>query len=141
MTAFDDAFYLLKNEHFFDLAYDSLLLKGKFEDAHQMQGMRQFVLENENSGDPAKRQAAEEMYEHLTRLMSHTSNPMAAEQSPQMPQIAGHNAPMPEGPRPVGEGGAMSSMNEPAPPPQHPMMKAWASLKQIAFCPNTQWDK
>ena len=112
MTAFDDAFYILKNEYSFDLTHDSLLLKGKFEEANQLRGMRQFVLENENSADPAMRQAAEDMYQKLTQIMSAQSG----------------TAPMQQPQGPVGEGANLNQMN--APPPQHPMMKAWANLKK-----------
>ena len=112
MTAFDDAFYILKNEYSFDLTHDSLLLKGKFEEANQLRGMRQFVLENENSADPAMRQAAEDMYQKLTQIMSAQSG----------------TAPMQQPQGPVGEGANLNQMN--APPPQHPMMKAWTNLKK-----------
>jgi len=114
MTAFNDAFFLLKNEHSFDLTHDSLLLKGKFEEANQLRGMRQFVLENENSADPAMRQAAEDMYQRLTAIMSAQSGT-----APMQP---------PEGP--VGEGAAAADMSQPPEPPQHPMMKAWMNLKK-----------
>ena len=114
MTAFDDAFYILKNEHMFDMACDALLRKGKAEEMIQLQQMRQFVLDNENSPDPAKRQAAEDMYQHLTRIMS--------AQSRTSPMVA------PEGP--VGEGGSMGAMAGSAQPPEHPMMKAWDNLRK-----------
>ena len=114
MTAFNDAFYILKNEHMFDRACDALLRKGKAEEMIQLQQMRQFVLDNENSPDPAKRQAAEDMYQHLTRIMS--------AQSRTSPMMA------PEGP--VGEGGSMGAMAGSAQPPEHPMMKAWDNLRK-----------
>ena len=114
MTAFDDAFYILKNEYSFDLTHDSLLLKGKFEEANQLRGMREFVLENENSADPSMRQAAEDMYQRLTAIMSAQSRT-----APMQP---------PEGP--VGEGASAGGMSQPPEPPQHPMMKAWANLKK-----------
>lgn len=114
MTAFADAFYILKNEHMFDMACDALLRKGKAEEMIQLQQMRQFVLENENSPDPAMRQAAEDMYQKLTRIMSAQSRtpPMQAPQGP------------------VGEGATMGDMSQPAQPPQHPMMKAWDNLRK-----------
>ena len=114
MTAFSNAFLMLKNEHRFDLLMDSMLRKGKGEEMIQLQQMRQFVLENENSPDPAKRQAAEEMYTHLTKIMS------AQSRTPPMEQPQG----------PVGEGAASADMSQPPQPPEHPMMKAWMSLKK-----------
>ena len=126
MSAFNDAFTILKMNFNLDNLLNSMLQKGQMEDASQLRQMRQFVMENENSADPAKRQAAEEMYEHLTRLMSHLGG--NREQSgPEMPPVQGFNAPPPEGPRPVGEGGAIGEVQQPA---QHPMMKAWLSLKK-----------
>lgn len=98
----------------FDRACDALLRKGKAEEMIQLQQMRQFVLDNENSPDPAKRQAAEDMYQHLTRIMS--------AQSRTSPMVA------PEGP--VGEGGSMGAMAGSAQPPEHPMMKAWDNLRK-----------
>ena len=98
----------------FDMAYDALLRKGKAEEMIQLKEMRQFVLDNENSPDPAKRQAAEDMYQHLTRIMS--------AQSRTSPMLA------PEGP--VGEGGSMGAMAGSAQPPEHPMMKAWDNLRK-----------
>ena len=127
MTAFMEAFAILKMNYSVDNLLHSLLQKGQMEDASQLRQMRQFVMHNENSADPAKRHAAEEMYEHLTRLMSHVSNPMASHESPEMPQVQGFNAPPPEGPRPVGQGGQAAQVQQPA---QHPMMKAWLSLKK-----------
>ena len=127
MTAFIEAFAILKMNYSVDNLLHSLLQKGQMEDASQLRQMRQFVMHNENSADPAKRHAAEEMYEHLTRLMSHVSNPMASHESPEMPQVQGFNAPPPEGPRPVGQGGQAAQVQQPA---QHPMMKAWLSLKK-----------
>ena len=113
MAAFSDAFFILKNEHRFDLLMDSVLQKGKAEDAIALQQMRQFVLENENSSDPAMRQAAEDMYQKLTQMMSQRRGVT--------PTLK------PEGP--VGEGAEMTEMSQPAMPPQHPMMKAWNFLK------------
>jgi len=109
MTAFADAFHILKNEHLFDVAHDSLLQKGKAEEAIQLRQMRQFVLDNENSPDPAMRQAAEDMYQKLTQIMSAQSR----------------TAPMQPPQGPVGEGATMGDMSQPTQPPQHPMMKAW----------------
>ena len=114
MTAFSDAFFILKNEHRFDLLIDSVLRKGKAEDAIALQQMRQFVLDNENSPDPAMRQAAEDMYQKLTQMMSQRRGVTPT--------------PKPEGP--VGEGAEMTEMSQPAMPPQHPMKKAWDSLKK-----------
>tara|TARA_R100000406_G_scaffold16888_3_gene10597 strand:- start:35082 stop:36035 length:954 start_codon:yes stop_codon:yes gene_type:complete len=113
MTAFSDAFFILKNEHRFDLLIDSVLRKGKAEDAIALQQMRQFVLDNENSPDPAMRQAAEDMYQKLTQMMSQRRGVTPT--------------PRPEGP--VGEGAEMTDMSQPAMPPQHPMKKAWDFLK------------
>ena len=114
MTAFDDAFYILKNEYSFDLAHNAMLRKGKMEEANQLRGMRQFVLDNENSADPAMRQAAEDMYQKLTQIMSAQSG----------------TAPMQQPQGPVGEGANLNQMSQPPEPPQHPMMKAWANLKK-----------
>ena len=114
MTAFSDAFFILKNEHRFDLLIDSVLRKGKAEDAIALQQMRQFVLDNENSPDPAMRQAAEDMYQKLTQMMSQRRGVTPT--------------PRPEGP--VGEGAEMTDMSQPAMPPQHPMKKAWDSLRK-----------
>lgn len=113
MTAFSDVFFILKNEHRFDLLIDSVLRKGKAEDAIALQQMRQFVLDNENSPDPAMRQAAEDMYQKLTQMMSQRRGVTPT--------------PRPEGP--VGEGAEMTEMSQPAMPPQHPMKKAWDFLK------------
>lgn len=113
MTAFSDAFFVLKNEHRFDVLIDSVLRKGKAEDAIALQQMRQFVLDNENSPDPAMRQAAEDMYQKLTQMMSQRRGVTPT--------------PRPEGP--VGEGAEMTEMSEPAMPPQHPMKKAWEFFK------------
>ena len=113
MTAFSDAFFILKNEHRFDLLIDSVLRKGKAEDAIALQQMRQFVLDNENSPDPAMRQAAEDMYQKLTQMMSQRRGVTPT--------------PRPQGP--VGEGAEMTDMSQPAMPPQHPMKKAWDFLK------------
>ena len=113
MTAFSDAFFILKNEHRFDLLIDSVLRKGKAEDAIALQQMRQFVLDNENSPDPAMRQAAEDMYQKLTQMMSQRRGVTPT--------------PKPEGP--VGEGAEMTDMSQPTMPPQHPMKKAWDFLK------------
>jgi len=114
MSAFAEAFYILKNEHMFDMTYDALLRKGKAEEMIQLQQMRQFVLDNENSPDPAKRQAAEDMYEHITRIMS--------AQSRTSPMLA-HGGP-------IGEGGSLGAMAGGRAPPEHPMMKAWNTLKK-----------
>ena len=97
MTAFSDAFYILKNEHFFDIAYNDLVEKGKAEEFIQLQQRRQFVLDNENSSDPAMRQAAEDEYQKLMQEMSgrRGSTPMQAPQGP------------------VGEGAAMGQMSQP----------------------------
>lgn len=118
MTAFNDAFYILKNEYMFDVAHDNLLRKGKAEEAIELRQMRQFVLNNENSPDPAMRQAAEDMYQKLTQIMS------AQSRTPPMQPPQG----------PVGEGAAMGDMSQPAQPPQHPMMKAWDFFKSNYWC-------
>lgn len=114
MTAFADAFHILKNEHLFDVTHDILLRKGKAEEAIELRQMRQFVLDNENSPDPAMRQAAEDMYQKLTQIMS------AQSRTPPMQAPKG----------PVGEGATMGDMSQPAQPPQHPMMKAWDNLRK-----------
>jgi hypothetical protein len=114
MTAFNDAFYILKNEYMFDVAHDNLLRKGKAEEAIELRQMRQFVLDNEQSPDPAMRQAAEDMYQKLTQIMS------AQSRTPPMQPPQG----------PIGEGATMGDMSQPAQPPQHPMMKAWNNLRK-----------
>jgi len=114
MTAFSDAFYILKNEHFFDIAYNDLVEKGKAEEFIQLQQRRQFVLDNENSPDPAMRQAAEDEYQKLMQEMSarRGQQPMGG----------------PEGP--VGEGAAMGQMSQPPMSQASPLEKAWGFLKK-----------
>jgi len=108
MTAFDEAFTILKVEHAFDLMEGHLLQKGKMEDAMELQRMREFVNVNAESADPAKREAAQQMLQHLTEIMS-------------------NRRPMPEGmpQMPVGEGGVPSA------PAEHPAIgKAFDFLKK-----------
>lgn len=108
MTAFDEAFTLLKVEHAFDLMEGQLLQKGKMDEAMELQAMREFVNVNAESADPAKRQAAEEMLRQLTELMSR--------RRPDPVQIP---------PRPVGEGGIPTASTE------HPAVeKAFDFLKK-----------
>ena len=108
MTAFDEAFTLLKVEHAFDLMKGQLLQKGKMDEAMELQAMREFVNVNAESADPAKRQAAEEMLRQLTEIMSN--------RRPDPVQIP---------PRPVGEGGV------PTAPAEHPAVeKAFDFLKK-----------
>jgi len=108
MTAFDEAFTLLKVEHAFDLMEGHLLQKGKMDEAMELQAMREFVNVNAESADPAKRQAAEEMLRQLTQLMS--------SRRPDPVQIP---------PRPVGEGGIPTASTE------HPAVeKAFDFLKK-----------
>tara|TARA_R100001440_G_scaffold9760_1_gene18168 strand:+ start:2965 stop:3849 length:885 start_codon:yes stop_codon:yes gene_type:complete len=95
MTAFDEAFTLLKVEHAFDLMEGHLLQKGKMDEAMELQAMREFVNVNAESADPAKRQAAEEMLRQLTELMSR--------RRPDPVQIP---------PSPVGEGGIPTASTE-----------------------------
>lgn len=114
MTAFSDAFYILKNEHFFDIAYNDLVEKGKAEEFIALQQRRQFVLDNENSADPAMRQAAEDEYQKLMREMS-ARRGMTPMQPPQGP---------------VGEGAAMGQMSEPPMSQATPLEKAWGFLKK-----------
>ena len=116
MKPFERSFMLLKSDGFID----NLVKMGKEQDAMQMQAMRQFVLENENSSDPAMREAAEEMYQYLTELMSHLGSDRMGE-SPQMPQVAGFNAPPPTPPRPVMADSAQAN-RPPGVPPEHPMV-------------------
>ena len=114
MTAFSDAFYILKNEHFFDIAYNDLVEKGKAEEFIQLQQRRQFVLDNENSPDPAMRQAAEDEYQKLMREMSARRGQESM------------NAPS----GPVGEGAAMGQMSQPPMSQASPLEKAWGFLKK-----------
>ena len=108
MTAFDEAFTLLKVEHAFDLMEGHLLQKGKMDEAMELQAMREFVNVNAESADPAKRQAAEEMLRQLTEIMSR--------RRPDPVQIP---------PRPVGEGGIPTASTE------HPAVeKAFDFLKK-----------
>jgi hypothetical protein len=95
MNPFERSYMLLKSDGFID----NLIKMGREQDAMQMQAMRQFVLENQNSSDPALREAAEEMYGYLTQLMGYMGSDRTGE-SPQMPQVAGFNAPLPDTPRP-----------------------------------------
>ncbi len=108
MTAFDEAFTVLRVEHAFDLMQGQLLQKGKMEDAMELQRMREFVNVNAESADPAKREAAQQMLQHLTEIMS-------------------NRRPMPEGmpQMPIGEGGVPSASAE------HPALeKAFDFLKK-----------
>lgn len=108
MTAFDEAFTLLKVEHAFDLMEGHFLQKGKMDEAMELQAMREFVNLNAESADPAKRQAAEEMLQQLTQLMSR--------RRPDPVQLP---------PRPVGEGGIPTASTE------HPAVeKAFDFLKK-----------
>ena len=108
MTAFDEAFTLLKVEHAFDLMEGHFLQKGKMDEAMELQAMREFVNVNAESADPAKRQAAEEMLQQLTGLMSR--------RRPDPVQLP---------PRPVGEGGIPTASTE------HPAVeKAFDFLKK-----------
>ena len=78
MSPFDMAWDVLKSQSYFLIKSDNLinnLLKmGRAGDAMQLQAMRQFVLDNENSPDPAKRAQAEQMYQELTQLMNHLAS-------------------------------------------------------------------
>ncbi|MAN60639.1 MAG: hypothetical protein CMI60_01705 [Parvibaculum sp.] len=114
MTAFNDAFYILKNEYMFDIAHDNLLRKGKAEEAMELRSMRQFVLNNENSPDPAMRQQAEDMYQKLTQIMS------AQSRTPPMQPPQG----------PVGEGATMGQMSQPPMSQTSPLEKAWGFLRK-----------
>ena len=132
MKPFERSFMLLKSDGFID----NLVKMGKEQDAMQMQAMRQFVLENENSSDPAMREAAEEMYQYLTELMSHLGSDRMGE-SPQMPQVAGFNAPPPTPPRPAMADSAEANRPQGVPPvPEHPMIgksaidMAWGMLQK-----------
>ena len=108
MTAFDEAFTLLKVEHAFDLMEGHFLQKGKMDEAMELQAMREFVNVNAESADPAKRQAAEEMLRQLTELMS--------KRRPDPVQLP---------PAPVGEGGIPTASVE------HPAVeKAFDFLKK-----------
>ena len=95
MNPFERSYMLLKSDGFID----NLIKMGREQDAMQMQAMRQFVLDNQNSSDPALREAAEEMYSYLTQVMSYMGSDRTGE-SPQMPQVAGFNAPLPDTSRP-----------------------------------------
>tara|TARA_R110002012_G_scaffold41648_4_gene113877 strand:- start:24390 stop:25610 length:1221 start_codon:yes stop_codon:yes gene_type:complete len=135
MNPFEQSFLLIKSENFVDM----LIKMGRMDDAMQMQGMRQFVLENQNSSDPAMRDAAEEMYEYLTNLMSYSGGDKSGE-SPQMPPVAGYNAPSPEPPRPMIQDSAEAAKQPNVPveqgPAEHPelaksaMELAWDSIQK-----------
>lgn len=86
--------------------------------------MRQFVIENMQSPDPAKRAAAEEMKQYLTQLMSHLSG-RGEEMGPHEPKI---NLPD-EGPRPIAQQGRVPSAIPM--PKDEPMYKAWTIYKAL----------
>ena len=100
MSPFDMAWDILKSHSAFIIKSDAfvnqLLKMGKFEDARDLQAMRQFVLDNTNSPDPQKRAAAEEMYQHLTKVMSYVGGGNRSGQpTPQIGEIPGWNAEVP----------------------------------------------
>ena len=130
MNPFERSYMLLKSDGFID----NLIKMGREQDAMQMQAMRQFVLENQNSSDPALREAAEEMYGYLTQLMGYMGSDRTGE-SPQMPQVAGFNAPLPDTPRPPVADNVEANRPMGA-PSEHPMIgksaidMAWDMLQK-----------
>ena len=124
MQSFEQAYFLIKSDDIIDL----LIKMGRQDDALQMRNMRQFVLENQNSTDPGMREAADEMYQYLTQLQNYLGGDKTGE-SPQMPQVAGFNAPPLDPPRPR-EQEEVTGAHEGI-PPEHPVpiQKAWNFLK------------
>ena len=127
MSAFSQAFNLLKADHFANLYGEEFVLNALVKAMPgdpNIEAMRNFVLANSESQDPQMQAEVEKVYQYLTALMSG--------RQAEMPQVRGYQ----EGGR--GIGGAQKPAAQgptPAsfPKPQSPDMQAMGFPMQMAL--------